>query len=365
MGLKTGKRKGTGKKRVLMLGTYLLDTYGRGKVLQEGLKANGYEVEVYSPHGLLKYAKLKWRLLRRDYDAIIATGHKVFLLSRLLAFGKPVLFDIFISAYDTIVLDRKLVKPGSLKARYIWLADKWMCRLAEQILTINDAYSDFFVKEFGIPREKLHAVVVGADEKLFRPRKSLPHEGFLVEFHGSFIPLHGIGYVIDAAKELQDSQREKDITFLIAGKGQMFDAMQERVKKEKLSNVKLLGHVPWDTLVQNVADADVYLGICGTTPKSARCITHKVFEDMRMGKPIITLSSPATRSIFTHSKDVWLVKPGDGKALAKAVLHLKNYPELRKRLGENAHRLYEERYSVKKLGEKVKDVLEMMSRKRR
>jgi len=357
MGLKTGKENATGKKKVLMLGTYVLDTYGRGKVLQDGLTANGYEVEVYAPRGLLKYVKLKWRILRRDYDAVIATGHKVFLLSRLLSFGKPVLFDIFISAYDTIVLDRKLVKPGSLKARYIWIADKWMCTLAKQILTINEAYSDFFVKEFGIPREKLHAVVVGADERLFRLRKSLPHTGFLVEFHGSFIPLHGIEHVIDAAKELR---KEKGITFLIAGKGQMFDAMQERVKKEKLANVKLLGHVPWDTLVQNVADADVCLGIFGTTPKAFRCITHKVFEDMRMGKPIITLSSPATRGIFKDGEHMLLVKPGSGKALAKAILHLKEDPELRKRLANNARRLYEERYSVKKLGKTVRGVLDMM-----
>lgn len=349
------------KQKVLMLGAYDLDSYGRGKVLRDGLLANGYTVEVLAPTGLLKYFRLSWRLLKRDYDAIIATGHKVFLLSRLLAFGKPVLFDVFISAYDTLVLDRKLVRDGSLKATYIWYADKWMCQLAEHILTINEAYTDFFAKTYGIPKEKMHAVVVGADEHLFTPRKTRLHDNFIVEFHGSFIPLHGIEYVIDAARRLK---QEKDIVFLIAGKGQMFQAMQERVKKKKLDNVHLLGFVPWETLVQNVADADVCLGIFATTPKAARCITHKVFEAMAVGKPIITLSSPATRSIFTHGKDAWLVKPGNGKALAKAILHLKQDHELRRRLAENAHRLYEECYSVRKLGEKVKNILGQMTASR-
>lgn len=348
------KRK---KQKVLMLGTYDLDNYGRGKVLRDGLLANGYEVEVLAPTDWLKYFRLVGRLLKRDYDAIIATGHKVFLLSRLLVFGKPVLFDVFISAYDTLVLDRKLVREGSLKATYIWYADKWLCQLAEQILTINEAYTDFFAKTYGIPKEKMHAVVVGADEHLFTPHKAKPHDNFIVEFHGSFIPLHGIEHVIDAARTLK---QEKDIVFLVSGKGQMFPAMQERVKKEKLGNVYLLGFVPWETLVQNVVNADVCLGIFATTPKAARCVTHKVFEAMAVGKPIITRSSPATRSIFTHGKDAWLVKPGDGKALAKAILHLKQDYELRERLAENAHRLYEERYSVKKLGERVKKVIEKM-----
>jgi glycosyltransferase involved in cell wall biosynthesis len=85
---------------------------------------------------------------------------------------------------------------------------------------------------------------------------------------------------------------------------------------------------------------------------------------MRMGKPIITLSSPATRGLFKDGEHMLLVKPGSGKALAQAILRLKKDPELRKRLAENARRLYGERFSTKRLGEKVKDVLESMLERR-
>src|SRR3990172_8555409 len=125
--------------RVCYFGTYTLEEgYPRNRVMIEGLRKNG--VEVIECHenlwegtdeklkGIKELSatwKFLWKLLRTYirlifrfrqagyYDVIIVgyAGHFDIFLARLLNLfrRKPVIFDAFLSLYDTAVMDRQIV----------------------------------------------------------------------------------------------------------------------------------------------------------------------------------------------------------------------------------------------------------------
>lgn len=88
--------------------------------------------------------------------------------------------------------------------------------------------------------------------------------------------------------------------------------------------------------------ADICLGIFGDTDKARRVVPHKVFEALAMGKPIITMDTPAARELLVHDETSLLVS-NNPTALATAILDLARDPLKRVRLGAAARALFESR----------------------
>lgn len=341
--------------KVLMLGTYRFEGYSRAKVLYKGLIQNNINTELFLRDDKLRYFKIIKRLIEGNYDIILANGRIVLFLTKFFS-RKPVIFDFFISAYDTQVIDRKLVKENSLRARILRLLDKYSCEFSDLAIMINEAYLNFVVNEFKVPREKCRVLAKGADDSVFYPKKiKKESKDFIVEFHGSFIPLHGIETIIDAAEILKDKE---DIKFMLIGRGQMFDFIEKKIKEKNLKNISLLGWVKYENLPEYMSKADVCLGIFGTTEKASRCITHKVFEAIAMGKSVITEKNDAVKNFFKDGENIVLCEAGNPKQLAEKILLLKNNKQLREAIGRNAYNLYTEKFTPGKIGKELKNILE-------
>ena len=372
--------------KVLMVGHYRLEGYPRGKVIYSGLKKNNVEVDVFVRGGKLKYPQIMRRVLRNDYDALIPTGILTLFVSKL-ACRKPVLFDAFISNYDSLVCDRAVVAKNSPKAKLLWLGDKYSCIFADRVIVDTEEHRDYFVKEFGLDARKFRSIPVSADEGIFHPmtgagnqilrpegrsmtykparcsihlrpegRSILPvcnNPTFNVTFIGSFIPLQGVEYIIKAAKLLGG----EDIEFNIIGTGQTFREMKALSAKLNTRNVKFLGWKSYDELPSVMAKADICLGIFGITEKAKRVIPNKAYETIAMRKPLITGDTAAIRRFFHDGENCILCEIGNEKAIAEAILRLKKDPALREKIASNGYRLFKERFAAEAIGREVKEFI--------
>jgi glycosyltransferase involved in cell wall biosynthesis len=57
------------------------------------------------------------------------------------------------------------------------------------------------------------------------------------------------------------------------------------------------------------------------------------------GRPLVTTTPDDLDPGFVHGESMWLVPPGDAKAVAEAVIRLRNDPDQRARLGQGAKKL--------------------------
>lgn len=270
---------------------------------------------------------------------------------------KPIIVDAFVSLYDTEVFDRRRVKENSLKALHLYLKDKLLCQLADHVLLDTREHIKYFSKVFHIPQKKFSPIYVGSDDEVFYPREKKGENFFLVTFHGTFIPLHGIEHIIIAMKFLE---KHSDIKCEILGYGQTYKYVREIARSMKLKNTVLHRYfLKYEELPSFIAKADVCLGIFGNTPKAKRVVPTKVYDILAMKKPLITSATPAIREIgIINRKHALLVKPGDPKALADAILELKEDESLRERIAENGYSLYKKKFTPKAIGKSLKKVIE-------
>jgi glycosyltransferase involved in cell wall biosynthesis len=166
-----------------------------------------------------------------------------------------------------------------------------------------------------------------------------------VLFYGTYIPLHGIPTIVDAAQELA----RDPVHFVLIGNGQLRPDIDARLRAAGAVDVEQLGMVPIERLADEIARAQVCLGIFGASGKAARVVPNKVFQCAAMGKAIVTADTPATREAFGAA--VATVPAGDAHALAECLRELVAAPERCEQLGARARATYEERFSAARLTE--------------
>lgn len=342
--------------KVLYFGSYN-PNYTRNKVLIDGLKQNGVEVVECRDDtpGIKKFINLyrKHRQLKDQYDVMVVgfLGQQIVPFARFIT-RKPVIFDAFLSLYDSNVFDRKTVKPGSLRAYYYWILDWLSMKLADVILFDTNQHIQYASKEFGIKINKFKRIWIGAADGVFFPMAKSDTGGFTVIFHGSFIPLQGIEYILRAAKICE----KEGVKFLIIGDGQEKKKMVKLASKLNLKNVEFINFMDQGWIRGKIAQADVCLGIFGDTQKTLRVIPNKVYECIAMQRPVVTADTPAVRELFNES-DLMLVKTANPKSLADGLLRLKNDSELKNRLAVNGFYKFKNNASPRVLGRELKDII--------
>ena len=309
----------------------------------KGIRMNGVDVhECNVPYrSWISYLKLlvKYFSARKHFDAMIVgfPGQEVMLLARFLT-RKPIIFDAFTSHYGGYVLDRGKYGERSLRARwYKWL-DRKSVKLANMTLLDTNAHIDFFVNELGLPKQKFRRIFVGTDSDIFYPQpEKITNARFTVHFHGHYIPLQGVKYIVVAAKLLE----REAILFNLVGQGQEHQAVRALAEEQSVSNINFIGEVSYDKLSELINTADICLGVFGVGSKARVVIPNKIFEAIACAKPVITADTPAVRELFNDNENIMLCQVANPQDLADKIMILKNDTTRRARIGQAGYKLFQ------------------------
>ena len=285
------------------------------------------------------------RLLFGRYDLVMVGfyGHLLMLPVGLFS-RRPVLFDAFLSTYDTLIEDREVSKPGSLTARAALWLDRIACKLAVRVLLDTEHHVDYFVQKFGFPEVKFLSCPVSCNEQIFYPRKggSVQPAVTRVIYYATYLPLHGVDIVVKAAALLQ----EEPIRFRLIGGGQKYNQVRELAQELGLRNVEFVPEMPIEELAEELAAADICLGgHFGSSDKATRVVPGKVYQILAMRRPLIASSTPANLEILEHGVSAYLCPPNDPESLAEAIQRLSESRALQQSLADGGHQLYLEKCS--------------------
>jgi len=284
--------------------------------------ARGFRLAMAYPGLIIRYLRLP------RHNALICSYPGAVDLLIIFCFARlrrvPLIWDMFISIYDTVVVDRKLISHRSPAARLLYGLEWLACRAADCLLMDTKTHAAAMEKLFNLPSGSIGAVPVGCESSIFKPLDTpRPSDGiFRILFYGQFIPLHGIDIIIKAMKRLQDLKEPVQCT--IIGTGQEQSRMDSLLADLKLDNVKRIHWVPYEELPQYIHEADVCLGIFREQGNSARVVPNKAYQVLAMNKPLITGDTPAAREILADLPQVFLIPPEDPKALADSILRIRD-----------------------------------------
>ena len=351
--------------RVVYWGTY--DTgKPRTRILIRGLRENGLEViechadvwrgieDKSQVSGWPKrfYLLLRWvasypllilRYLRLPkHDAVIIGYMGQLDVLVIWPFAKlrgvPVVWDAFLSLYDTVVQDRKLIGPKHPLAKLLFFWEYLSCRAADLIVLDTQAHADYFIEHFDIEKRRVGTVFVGVEPEAFPQRPETPERkmsdgSISVLFYGQFIPLHGIETIVTAAQRASDTP----LQWIIIGKGQEESTIRSMLDDHPLPRLKWLPWVPYEELIRWIHRSDICLGIFGDSGKAGRVIPNKVFQILSTGTPLITRDSAAIRELLSpEMPGIFLIRPRDPDSLLEALNSFqKQRPKL---IGKPLHR---------------------------
>lgn len=288
---------------------------------------------------LLSFLRFIPRMIKRDFD-FIYIGFFGQLLTRLISpfIEKPIILDMFVSAFDTLVEDRKITSKKSLLSRYLFNLDKQSGARANLIFVDTNAQAEYFHEAFGIPSSKMKRVFVGCDETLFHPLQQKPGSRTVL-YYCSYLPLHGVDVVVEAAELLRD---DPSVTFRIIGRGVEYGKIEKSIQEKQLKNIELVEPVSIDQLPSEIQNSLICLGgHFGTSAKACRVIPGKVFQMIAMRKPVIVGDNAANRELLTHQVDSWFCEMNNPASLANAISSLCHDEALRNTITAGALSTYQ------------------------
>ncbi len=300
--------------------------------------------------------------LRQRYDLVFVGfyGHLILLPLGLLP-RAPILFDAFVSTYDTLIEDRQVGAPGSSVSRLAYALDWTSGRLADHILLDTPEHIAYYAAAFHLPAEKFTPLPVGCNESLFSWR-ARPAAGPVtrVLYYTSYLPLHGVDTVVRAAAHVAGAVGGA-LRFRIIGDGQTYPQVRRLAEQLGLDNIEFVPPVPVTALPEEIARADIGLGgHFGSNAKAGRVVPGKIYQLLAMGCPVIATRTPANLALLQHGQSAYLCQPDDPLELAQALLRLHQDPALRQALSAGGAQRYRQACSETVITERLRQQVERM-----
>ncbi len=262
-------------------------------------------------------------VLKEDYDVLHLHSPNSF--SNPLAFlanlfkKKPIIvtYHSDIIPHSIIMKVFKPIYENTFK-RIILNSAKVIMPTSPQYVEISDTLPKY--------RKKIMVVPNGISLKEFKPSKKRKNNTIL--FLGRLIYYKGLDVLLEAMKKVVEEV--PDAVLLIAGSGELEGELKKKAKELGIAkNVKFLGRVSEEEKEKLMKQCTVF--VLPSVHKS-EAFGVVILEAMAYGAPVITTDVSGT--VFAAGDAGIIVKHGDSKQLAEAIVKVLKDKTLRKKMTE-------------------------------
>ena len=255
--------------------------------------------------------------------------------------------------------------------KLLYRGEKWIYEKADAVVFTMEGGYDYIVEQgWGkeIPRSKVHHINNGVDLELFDynrehfrvedPELDDP-KVFKVIYTGSIRRVNNLGLLLDAAKCVKDPR----VKLLIWGDGDEREALERRVRDEKIANVEFKGRVEKKYVPSIVSRANLNFAHNAPSPLFRFGISfNKLFDYLAAGKPVLCDFPCPYNPAVTYGAGIE-VSGTQPQQIAKAIDALVTSAEQEwQSYCANARRAAED-YDFKRLTDKLIAVIESITEK--
>jgi colanic acid biosynthesis glycosyl transferase WcaI len=313
-----------------------------------------------------------WAALREGRpDLIIIETWALFAISftTLLArlWGVPYLYyvqDLFPEAAE----QAGLLRPNGLLARAFRSWDRSLCLHSASTIVISEKMRSLLAANRGLPLDVFSVVSNWIDESAFpvwkgendwRRSLGISDETFVALFAGTLGHVSGAEVLVEVAQILREQQ---DVLLLCIGEGVRKEKMMAEASRLKLHNLRFLPFQPADRVPE--IQASCQAALLTMDPKhSDSSVPSKLISYLAASRPVICAAhgDSTVGQVVRESGAGIVVPPGNAHSIAEAILQLKGDPDLRRQMGFEARRHFENHFTLEQAHRRFGTLLESMA----
>ena len=325
-----------------------------GRGLRE---AAGYLTGFFSrlPYSISKYCRpevanhLRKTIASKAYDVILCD----FLTpAAIVPFDSGVPVVIFTHNVEAMIWKRHMDVAKNPLWRFVFKREYRKMRKAElhyldacaHVLTVSDADSAMFARD--MDRRKITTIPTGVDIRYFQPMAGEESDSMVFTGSMDWMPnSDGISYFVAEILPAIRKRRPQAKLWVV---GRNADRKILALAKAD-PGIRVTGRV--DDIRPYIARGAVYV-----VPLRVGSGTRlKIFEAMAMGRAVVSTTIGAEGLPVTNAVDIVLAD--EPQSFADAVCRLMDSHEERKRIGNAARKLVEEKYSWESVAQQVQNIL--------
>lgn len=274
----------------------------------------------------LRLASIAMQAVRRyrSWDAWHCNDAEAFVLGLLAKLVSPKLKLV----YDCHEFESERNAKSARYLRAIGWIERTYIRYAESVITVSpsiqlayeERYAAHGIPEVHLVRNVPHAIgALKVPELGFRERFSIPDDGFIALYQGSFTYNRGLELTIEVAAKLEGM----GVHFIFMGYGPLVELVEQAANSH--ANIHLHPAVPYEQVLAHSSMADVGLvSVKPTCLSYLYCLPNKLFEYIQAGLPVITNNLPDCAALVREFEIGAVVEEDTVEHWAEAILSMRS-----------------------------------------
>lgn len=213
-----------------------------------------------------------------------------------------------------------------LHRRIVQIKDREIA-LADHILTVSELARRTYI-EAGAPRERVHAVPLGADLELFSPDGELRSGEITFLFAGATIHRKGFDLLLDAFERVAIMEPAARLR-IVGPRGDLGHLLDDCAR----DRIAFLGPRTQSELAEELRRADVLV-----LPSRNDSYGMVVAEALASGIPVLVSEMVGAKDLVEEGKTGWIVPVEDVSALTARMVQCARHPEAVRAMGPDCRR---------------------------
>ena len=174
-------------------------------------------------------------------------------------------------------------------------------------------------------------------------------------YSGSLNTSYDFDIILNAAKNLKN----KNIQFIIRGKGKQLSYLQKQKTEFQIDNLIInSNYVPVEKLSSILSKADVLLVPMAKGDSINTSLPTKILESQAIGRPIISCSSGAIGDYVETTNSGINVNEGNFDGFLEAILKLESNEQLCQEFGQNGRNFIEKNHTFEIIGKQISSIIQ-------
>ncbi|HHH11263.1 MAG TPA: hypothetical protein ENK23_04225, partial [Sorangium sp.] len=238
-------------------------------------------------------AGLKLAQIAADYDVVVITAppFSQFLLGPLATLrGVPLVLD-YRDEWSTLRGSYEMLQ-GGLAAAVGAPLERVLLRACDSVVTATPAFRRNILRTYSfLSPQRVHAISNGYDPDDFPAALPAPPTNrFVISYAGTVYRLTSARTLLGAVRQLHATKPQLAKLLEVRFMGRIVDTELDAFEGTDALGVRRLGYVPHDEVLALLGNSHMVMCMQADAPGVEHIYPGKVFELMKLGRPILTIS---------------------------------------------------------------------------